>query len=657
MLHNFSLFLSSYCTANINLNKLDSAFDIDPLFHKMSKTFDEGGAKGLLLANLGVGSEGCNIVFDSSCEETNVAEKVATSVVNDKDDNENDTDMDTDTDTDTDVAPPRQQEGMIDVSTLKTKLFSLLAGQSVHSLQLVPQLASLRTEHAALDAAGFIDEVQVGQASEKVPGTGARGSRRGRYAADQQQEKEADHSIHQEAMERSRASIGGRSCLTGAGSGTDGSATDGGMDHMGDDEYANDNDFGGGGDYDDGDDDDGDDGFDAFMATDENGARFSSIGFNNSFTNDGDGDGDGHPSATTVLLDAIADGNVIHGATDYQYFDAAAFASVVSAGAGAADNVWAGALHWKRGAKRRPQANANGKKTGAEVTKKSRSKKSAKQRVFVDLSAAPDNMSDILRQPPARKAKGDPLQISKTTLAKHAKADNLLPLDAGMGVEKLSSLFLRPNTILKGPSTTSSQTSASSNGGKTVGFNMAVETWDNGPDDSFGGGDDDGGDGFCFANNDDDDNANGDDFFVHQLHDVRKVDKVHVGHATVAKKVDVKRLKRDLWLELESCFAVSADKKEGDEEDSVADADADDKEVPDDPASPLPDGEQSAPHCLSFNDAVRDLEAAKSQADISLPFYFICVLHLANEKGLRLDSKGLEDFHIYKDNEAATQLF
>jgi condensin complex subunit 2 len=636
----------------------------------MSKTFDEGGAKGLLLANLGVGSEGCNIVFDSSCEEINNDVTVAaTSVIKENIDNENknDTDMDTDmetdmeTDTDTDVAPPRQQEGMIDVSTLKTKLFSLLAGQSVHSLQLVPQLSSLRTEHAALDAAGFIDQVQVGQVQEKVPGTGtgARGaSRRGRYAADQQQEKEADHSIHQEAMERSRASIGGRSCLTGVG-GTDGSATDGGMDHMGDDAYANDNDndFGGGGDYDDGDDDDGDgdDGFDAFMAMDENGARFSSIGFNNSFTNDSDGDANGHPSATTVLLDAIADGNVIHGATDYQYFDAAAFASVVSAGAGATDNVWAGALHWKRGAKRRPQANANGKKT-VEATKKSRSKKSAKQRVFVDLSAAPDNMSDILRQPPARKAKGDPLQISKTILAKHAKADNLLPLDAGMGVEKLSSLFLRPNTILKGPSTTPS----TSSNGKTVGFNMAVETWDNGPDDSFGGGDDDGGDGFCFADNDDDDNTNGDDFFVHQLHDVRKVDKVHVGHATVAKKVDVKRLKRDLWLELESCFAVSAEKKEGDEQDSdsIADADADNKEVPDDPASPLlPDDEQDIPHCLSFNNAVRDLEAAKSQADVSLPFYFICVLHLANEKGLRLDSKGLEDFHIYKDNEAATQLF
>eukprot|EP00956_Cyclotella_meneghiniana_P005412 scaffold6809_cov18-Cyclotella_meneghiniana.AAC.1 len=47
------------------MSKLDSAYDIDPLFHKMSKAFDEGGAKGLLLGNLGVSSKGCQIVFDS----------------------------------------------------------------------------------------------------------------------------------------------------------------------------------------------------------------------------------------------------------------------------------------------------------------------------------------------------------------------------------------------------------------------------------------------------------------------------------------------------------------------------------------------------------------------------------------------------------------
>ena len=70
--------LHSIYTANLNMSKLDSAFDIDPLFHKMSKTFDEGGAKGLLLVNLGVGSSGCNIVFDSKEEATSIASQETT---------------------------------------------------------------------------------------------------------------------------------------------------------------------------------------------------------------------------------------------------------------------------------------------------------------------------------------------------------------------------------------------------------------------------------------------------------------------------------------------------------------------------------------------------------------------------------------------------
>jgi condensin complex subunit 2 len=49
----------------------------------------------------------------------------------------------------------------------------------------------------------------------------------------------------------------------------------------------------------------------------------------------------------------------------------------------------------------------------------------------------------------------------------------------------------------------------------------------------------------------------------------------------------------------------------------------------------------------SFQDTVRDMQATQSQADATLPFYFICVLHLANEKGLALESMGLEDFVIH----------
>lgn len=123
--------------ANINVHKLDAAFDIDPLFHKMSKTFDEGGAKGLLLANLGVGNHGCNIVFDSTLDTDELPRAQF--------DNEHIT---TNTNTCTSV----------DVSVLTAKLDALLNGQPIHQLHLVPQLAMLRSEFALLKDEGFVDQ-------------------------------------------------------------------------------------------------------------------------------------------------------------------------------------------------------------------------------------------------------------------------------------------------------------------------------------------------------------------------------------------------------------------------------------------------------------------------------------------------------------------
>ena len=50
---------------NLNLKDLEYQITTDPLFQKTSASFDEGGAKGMLLNNLNV-QNGCQIVFDSS---------------------------------------------------------------------------------------------------------------------------------------------------------------------------------------------------------------------------------------------------------------------------------------------------------------------------------------------------------------------------------------------------------------------------------------------------------------------------------------------------------------------------------------------------------------------------------------------------------------
>lgn len=38
--------------STINTSSLESEHNTDPMFHKMSQAFDEGGAKGMLMANL-----------------------------------------------------------------------------------------------------------------------------------------------------------------------------------------------------------------------------------------------------------------------------------------------------------------------------------------------------------------------------------------------------------------------------------------------------------------------------------------------------------------------------------------------------------------------------------------------------------------------------
>ena len=51
--------------STLDMDPSELAFDADPMFHLMSRKFDEGGAKGLLMANLGL-TDGCTIVFDSN---------------------------------------------------------------------------------------------------------------------------------------------------------------------------------------------------------------------------------------------------------------------------------------------------------------------------------------------------------------------------------------------------------------------------------------------------------------------------------------------------------------------------------------------------------------------------------------------------------------
>jgi condensin complex subunit 2 len=58
---------------------------------------------------------------------------------------------------------------------------------------------------------------------------------------------------------------------------------------------------------------------------------------------------------------------------------------------------------------------------------------------------------------------------------------------------------------------------------------------------------------------------------------------------------------------------------------------------------------------FSFQEVLKQLESQQSQPDVTFSFYFICALHLANEKGLIFESQGLDDFTIALDHDVIVE--
>jgi condensin complex subunit 2 len=455
-----------------------------------------------------------------------------------------------------------------------------------------------------------------------------------------------------EAIERSRASQAdiGRSLMAERdeddSSFGDGDSNDDGDNGAG---FAAD-DFGGGGD------DDEDDYFkdslahgDAFQTSfiHDGDHRFSSESFQTTFQTKLP------PCQATILLDAIASGNISGSQSNYEYFNQKALESIQG------NNQWAGSAHWK---KLQPKRNVAAKLAASEeaetviAAKKKRSKNKASAsasdgRVLIDIAKTSVDLKGLLKQPPkAKKGATHPLQMTKAAISKATKNENLLPRDAGINVQNLTSLFSRPNTNVM--DLVASATPAVPL--RHVGFG-GIETWGN-DDNSYG--DDDQGAGFAFGSGGDDDNDDEsrhrtNDYRIPELEGIRKVEKVRVAYATVAKQVDVKRLKSELWLELERTFqernmkmnaGQHKDQHDQDDDDDSMDSivqEAEQSEKLD--ASPTQDSSTS----LSFQQTIREMQESQSQSDVTLPFYFICILHLANEKGLALESTGLEDFIIH----------
>ncbi|KAK0731698.1 condensin complex subunit 2/barren [Lasiosphaeris hirsuta] len=116
----------------------------------------------------------------------------------------------------------------------------------------------------------------------------------------------------------------------------------------------------------------------------------------------------------------------------------------------------------------------------------------------------------------------------------------------------------------------------------------------------------------------------------------RRVRPEYVQYARVAKKVDVKRLKEEIWKGMN----FEALEKEN----------PNTSRLPSPPSSDVGGGDQPT---LKFTDVMNDLKRVYPKPvmdDISTSYGFICVLHLANEKGLLIEKTAdLMDLTIRKD--------
>lgn len=108
----------------------------------------------------------------------------------------------------------------------------------------------------------------------------------------------------------------------------------------------------------------------------------------------------------------------------------------------------------------------------------------------------------------------------------------------------------------------------------------------------------------------------------------RTVDKVDIGYATASTKVNVRKLKSDIW---DHIHRTIRSRPAPVDTENAAPASALAATPP--PARGAKAGkEKDTKDGISFRGLIGSVSQKQEQSSVTLPFYFICLLHLANEK-------------------------
>eukprot|EP00899_Mesostigma_viride_P029495 jgi/Mesvir1/9730/Mv12196-RA.1 len=599
---------------SLRLKKLDTSFAVDPLFHKTSAQFDEGGAKGLLLSTLSC-YRGCHLIFDSddvpdaSVDETSSTAKGPTS------------------------------HTMLDLSQLARPLENACSLMGLcHGI--TPALDGIRAmlgyddEDKDAEVASLFyeyeddDEGGATASSKRRLQAGAWGmTAEGGVATLRGEDRGAD-ARGAACREEPEASYGGH--------GNYGDDDDGGMDY-------------GGGDHD----DDGDYGEDAGVAasssvyvdavSDAGTAFFSGdsggthAGGDEVMSRDHQGPPTGSPGPAHSS-DASLGGSLGFGSyTSEQLSGWAAAAgaepalglSLLLGSAGQKAAAWAGPDHWRfrpRAATPADDAAEGEEDASSGATKAKKGGKKAP--FFIDFEALPEVPAGTF----TLATKRGEIEASAATLPLRGAGASgacatLLPDDLQYAPRELMCLFLKPSW--QGLLSVGSHASEDAQDGcaREMGdgdhgvFDDEDYAGDGGDGDADEEGDAWGGGGVGDDLGDLLANLGAEAAMAGVLVDApNKVAQISVNYARAAKQVDVRALKQVLWESLQR--AASMQPQEG----------------------------TAAEQGLSFQQLLRGFQQpcpAGMLQDISVHLCFICVLHLANEHGLAIvDRPDLTELYV-----------
>ena len=255
---------------------------------------------------------------------------------------------------------------------------------------------------------------------------------------------------------------------------------------------------------------------------------------------------------------------------------------------------WAGPGHWKFRAAPKPKAGGGGGGGGGKT----------KNVLVLDFGQRAEKLKELQEMP--LDAKGTTL--TEAALAKLSEADNTLPEDCHCSVDALCQLFHKPELRVR-PGRHVLRSAQQSHDDEARADDVQIDGF------SDGGGEEqpDFGDDWQNDGGEDDDhiplNADRPDSGMQMVSQPTKVQKIAIGYAKRDKRVDIKGLKQSLW-ELLS------------DEQSAAD-----------PAERQMSGEATLQQVVS---RLPEKVPEPKLPDISMAYNFICLLHLANEKGLEL---------------------